>query len=85
VKNTNWLCLGLFSPNVQYDISLISPCNNAVYTHSAFSQIGFVLHNLVKMIARFLALATDLTDEHGLDECLYVVSRFTHLLIESST
>jgi hypothetical protein len=57
----------------------------SVYTRSAFSQIGFVLHNLVRMIDTFLALTTDSTDEHGLGEFVYAVSRlpifsFTHLL-----
>jgi hypothetical protein len=50
-----------------------------------FTEIGFVLHNLVKMIAVFSALTTDYTDERGFGECLYVVSRLpifssTHLV-----
>jgi hypothetical protein len=43
------------------------------YAHSAFPEIGFVLHNLAKMIAAFLALTTDSTDKHGLGECVYAV------------
>jgi hypothetical protein len=39
-------------PDGQVFISLFTI---SVYTHVAFSQIGFVLHNLVKMIALFLS------------------------------
>jgi len=37
-------------------------CVKDVYVTLAFSQIGFVLHNLVQMIAVFLPLTTDSTD-----------------------
>jgi hypothetical protein len=53
-----------------------------VYIHSGFFEIGFVLHNLVKMIAVFSALTTDYTDERAFGECVYVIS---HLPIFSST
>jgi hypothetical protein len=48
-----WLCLGLFSPSVQFDFFLISPCNNSVYTHLTFLQIGFVLHKTLWRLAFF--------------------------------
>jgi hypothetical protein len=69
-------------PDWQVFISLFTI---SVYTHPAFSQIGFVLHNLVRMIDTFLALTTDSTDEHGLGGFVYVVSRLpifssSHLL-----
>jgi len=50
-----WLCLGLFSPSVQFDFFLISPCSNSVYTHLTFLQIGFVLHKTLKMVFAFSA------------------------------
>jgi hypothetical protein len=80
---SNWLCLGLFSPSVQFDISLINPCNEAACVHLTFSQIGFVLHNLVKMIGLFLALATDFADFTNLVNVLCGLSfyPFSHLLI----
>jgi hypothetical protein len=60
----------------------ISLSTISVYTHSAFSEIGFVLHNLVKTVVAVLPLTTDSSDEHGLGECVYAVS---HLPIFSST
>jgi hypothetical protein len=53
-----------------------------VYAHLSFWEIGFVLHNLVKMIAVFSALTTDYTDERGFGECVYAGP---HLPIFSST
>jgi hypothetical protein len=69
-------------PDGQVFISLFTI---SVYTHLAFSQIGFVLHNLVKMIVVFSGLATDYTDERGFGEFVYVISHVTHFLIRPST
>lgn len=67
-------------PHAQVFISLSTI---SVYTHSAFSEIGFVLHNLVKTVVAVLPLTTDSSDEHGLGECVYAVP-FTHFLACSS-
>jgi len=55
VKVQNWLCLGSFSPSVQFDFFLINPYSNSAYTHFSFFEIGFVLQNLVQNNRRFSA------------------------------
>jgi len=65
-------------PDGQVFISLFTISG---YTHPAFSQIGFVLHNSVKMIVAFSALTADSTDEHSLYEW---VMRFLTLPIFTS-
>jgi hypothetical protein len=50
--------------------------------HFGFTEIGFVLHKTLKMVAAFLPLTTDYTDERGFGERVYVIS---HLPIFSST
>jgi len=56
----SWVRLGLFSPSVHFSFFVVIPYRYLRYNHLIFWEIGFVSHNLLFLIDRFLTTYEEL-------------------------